>query len=192
MGAYLTKLDALAPAARWQQARTWLLGSEPHPFLTELRGERPVLVLPELTLATTYADCSLILRRHLSFQVDLYKPKQGSYWMAQDETPGSRPREGGDARAARPQRPARDARLHREHRRRPAGARRRQGRRLARRRARRRDQPRAGVVRLRRQRPAVAVRMVVLEPAGRLPQPALRPPPRCGRTSSTSVRAPGS
>ena len=87
MGAYLTKLDALAPGARWQQARAWLLGDAPHPFLAELRAERPVLVLPELTLATSYADCSLILRRHISFQVDLYKPKQGSYWMAQDETP---------------------------------------------------------------------------------------------------------
>ncbi len=86
MGAYLTKLDGLAPAARWGQARAWLLG-EPLPFFAELRAERPVLVTPEVTLATRYADCSLILRRHLSFQVDLYKPKQGEYWMAQDETP---------------------------------------------------------------------------------------------------------
>ena len=86
MGAYLDRLDALAPADRWGQARAWLLG-EPLPFFAELRAERPVLVTPEVTLATTYADCSLILRRHLSFQVDLYKPKQGSYWMAQDETP---------------------------------------------------------------------------------------------------------
>lgn len=86
MGAYLTKLDALAPEARWRQARAWLL-AEPLPFFAELRAERPVLVTPEVTLATTYADCSLILRRHGSFQVDLYKPKQGEYWMAQDETP---------------------------------------------------------------------------------------------------------
>lgn len=86
MGAYLTKLDALPPAARWQQARAWLLG-EPQPFFAELRAERPVLVLPELTLATRYADCSQILRRHATFQVDLYKPKQGEFWMAQDETP---------------------------------------------------------------------------------------------------------
>ena len=86
MGAYLTKLDGLAPGARWTQARAWLF-AEPMPFFAELRAERPVLPLPELTLATSYADCSLILRRHLSFQVDLYKPKQGDYWMAQDETP---------------------------------------------------------------------------------------------------------
>ncbi len=85
MGAYLTKLDGLAPAARWAQARTWLY-AEPVPFFAELRAERPVLPLGEVTLATNYADCSLILRRHQSFQVDLYKPKQGEYWMAQDET----------------------------------------------------------------------------------------------------------
>lgn len=86
MGAYLTKLDALAPAARWPQARAWLY-AEPGPFFAELRAERPVLTMPEVTLATNYADCSMILRRHQSFQVDLYKPKQGDYWMAQDETP---------------------------------------------------------------------------------------------------------
>ena len=85
MGAYLTKLDALPPAARWAQARVWLY-DEFTPFFAELRAERPVLAFPELTLATSYADCSLILRRHLSFQVDLYKPKQGEYWMAQDGT----------------------------------------------------------------------------------------------------------
>ena len=86
MGAYLTKLDALAPGARWAQARAWLY-AEPMPFFAELRAERPVYATPEVTLATSYADCSLVLRRHLSFQVDLYKPKQGDYWMAQDETP---------------------------------------------------------------------------------------------------------
>lgn len=85
MGAYLTKLDGLAAGARWAQARTWLF-NEPTPFFAELRAERPVLALPEVTLATNYADCALILRRHGSFQVDLYKPKQGEYWMAQDET----------------------------------------------------------------------------------------------------------
>ena len=86
MGAYLTKLDGLAPAARWPQARAWLY-AEPAPFFAELRAERPVYATPEVTLATSYADCSLILRRHLSFQVDLYKPKQGDYLMCQDETP---------------------------------------------------------------------------------------------------------
>ena len=86
MGAYLTKLDALAPAARWARARAWLL-NEPFPFFAELRAERPVLETPEVTLATSFADCSLVLRRYEAFQVDLYKPKQGEYWMAQDTTP---------------------------------------------------------------------------------------------------------
>ena len=41
----------------------------------------PVLVLPELTFCTRHADCTLILRRHDVFGVDLYKPKQGDYWI---------------------------------------------------------------------------------------------------------------
>ena len=66
-------------------ARGWLLG-EPLPFFAELRAERPVLVLPELTLVTRYHDCAMILRRHQDFGVDLYRPKQGDYFMAQDDT----------------------------------------------------------------------------------------------------------
>jgi cytochrome P450 len=60
--------------------------SEPTPFYSELRKERPVLNLPNLTIATTIADCTMILRRHEAFGVDLYKPKQGTYFMAQDDT----------------------------------------------------------------------------------------------------------
>ena len=48
----------------------------------------PVLALPELTLAFRAADCLLILRRHDDFGVDLYQPKQGDYFMAQDDTAG--------------------------------------------------------------------------------------------------------
>jgi cytochrome P450 len=85
MGEYLQRLDAAAPADRWPMARGWLFG-EPLPFFAELRAERPVLALPPLTLATRYSDCAQILRRHEDFGVDLYKPKQGGYWMAQDDT----------------------------------------------------------------------------------------------------------
>jgi cytochrome P450 len=85
MPSYLERLDAAAPADRWRLARGWLYG-EPLPFFAELRAKRPVLVLPELTLVTRYADCSLIFRRYDTFGVDLYKPKQGGYWMAQDDT----------------------------------------------------------------------------------------------------------
>jgi cytochrome P450 len=82
---YLAQLDAAPVEARWQMARGWLYG-EPLPFFAQLRAERPVLVTPEVTLATRFADCDMILRRHETFGVDLYKPKQGGYWMAQDDT----------------------------------------------------------------------------------------------------------
>lgn len=82
---YLKALDAAPPEQRWPMARQWLFG-EPLPFFAQLRAERPVLVTPEVTLAARYADCDLILRRYDDFGVDLYKPKQGGYWMAQDDT----------------------------------------------------------------------------------------------------------
>lgn len=85
MGAYLTKLDAAPVAQRWPLVRGWMK-SEPHAFFAEVRAERPIMVLPEVTLAFRYADCALILRRHDDFGVDLYKPKQGDYFMAQDDT----------------------------------------------------------------------------------------------------------
>jgi cytochrome P450 len=82
---YAERIDAAAPAARWPLARSFLLG-EPQHFFAEMREHRPVLVLPELTMAFRYADCSLVLRRHDDFGVDLYRPKQGDYFMAQDDT----------------------------------------------------------------------------------------------------------
>lgn len=82
---YLARLQALPPPARWAQARTWLFG-EPLPFFAEMRATCPVLVLPQVTLAFRHADCTKILRRHDVFGVDLYKPKQGDYFMAQDDT----------------------------------------------------------------------------------------------------------
>ncbi|MBC7519721.1 MAG: cytochrome P450, partial [Sandarakinorhabdus sp.] len=85
MGAYLARIDAAAPAARWAMVRNWIF-TEPLPFFAEMRAERPVLALPNLTLAFRHADCMTILRRHQSFGVDLYKPKQGDYFMAQDDT----------------------------------------------------------------------------------------------------------
>lgn len=82
---YLSQIDAAAPPGRWPLARRFLF-DEPLPFFTQLRAERPVLSLPEVTLATRFADCALILRRHMDFGVDLYAPKQGDYWMTQDDT----------------------------------------------------------------------------------------------------------
>jgi cytochrome P450 len=82
---YLAQIDAASPAERWPMVRHWLY-AEPLSLFAELRAERPVLVMPELTFCTRHADCTLILRRHDVFGVDLYKPKQGDYWMAQDDT----------------------------------------------------------------------------------------------------------
>ncbi len=83
---YLARIDAAPPAQRWPMVRGWLY-SEPLPLFEELRRDRPVLELPELDFVTRYADCSLILRRHHSFSVALYEPKQGDFYMAQDDTP---------------------------------------------------------------------------------------------------------
>ena len=85
MSQYLTQIDTAAPADMWRVARG-LLFDDPLPFFAELRANRPVLVTPEVTLVTRYSDCSLILRRPRTFGVDLYKPKQGNYFMAQDDT----------------------------------------------------------------------------------------------------------
>lgn len=85
MGQYLDRIEATQPAARWPLVRSLMYG-EPIPFFRELRAEQPVLELPELTFCTRFADCTLILRRHDDFKVDLYRPKQGDYFMAQDDT----------------------------------------------------------------------------------------------------------
>ena len=82
---YCETIDATPPAKRWHLVRG-LMRDEPHPFFAEMRERRPVLALPNLTLAFRYADCALILRRHDDFGVDLYRPKQGDYFMAQDDT----------------------------------------------------------------------------------------------------------
>ncbi len=85
MASYLERLDTTPEDKRWALARGWLFG-EPLPFFAELRRERPILALPELTLAARFDDCTDILRQHDVFSVRLYRPKQGDYWMAQDDT----------------------------------------------------------------------------------------------------------
>lgn len=82
---YIDRIDAAPPGERWHLVRG-LMASEPHAFFAEMREKRPILVLPNLTLAFRFADCSLILRRWDDFGVDLYEPKQGDYFMAQDDT----------------------------------------------------------------------------------------------------------
>lgn len=82
---YCEQIDATPEPKRWHLVKG-LMSDEPHAFFAEMRERRPVLALPELTLAFRFADCSLVLRRHDDFGVDLYKPKQGDYFMAQDDT----------------------------------------------------------------------------------------------------------
>ncbi len=83
---YLAELDATPAAERWRRVRDWM-ASSPLALYPELRQYRPVLELPEVTLVTRFHDCVEVLRRHDAFGVDLYAPKQGDYWMAQDDTP---------------------------------------------------------------------------------------------------------
>ncbi len=61
--------------------------SQPQPFYSELRRERPILKLPGLVLVSRYDDCMAVLQQHERFSVALYGPKQAGYWMAEDETP---------------------------------------------------------------------------------------------------------
>ena len=85
MASYLQRFDAAPVAERWPRVRGWM-HEEPLAFYAELRKDRPILVMPELTLAARFDDCTEILRRHELFSVALYKPKQGDYFMAQDDT----------------------------------------------------------------------------------------------------------
>jgi cytochrome P450 len=85
MTGYLEKFDQAPVEARWPMVRQWIV-ERSLPFYAELRDKRPILTMPELTIAARYSDCSAILRRHDIFSVALYEPKQGAYWMAQDDT----------------------------------------------------------------------------------------------------------
>ena len=85
MADYLHRFDATPAAERWPLVRRWM-SEEPRAFFDELRRNRPVLATPAVTLAVRFSDCRDILLRHDIFSVALYKPKQGDYWMAQDDT----------------------------------------------------------------------------------------------------------
>jgi cytochrome P450 len=85
MASYLEQFDQTPAEGRWRLVRRWMF-EEPLPFYAELRLRRPILEMPELTLVTRYYDCARILHRDDTFGVDLYKPKQGDYFMDQDDT----------------------------------------------------------------------------------------------------------
>lgn len=85
MADYLERLESTPESGRWPLARQWMR-EEPLAFYAALRDNAPVLALPEVTLVTRFNDCAEILRRHDLFSIAPYKPKQGTYWMAQDDT----------------------------------------------------------------------------------------------------------
>ena len=55
MATYLQRFDATPEAQRWPLVRGWIFG-EPLPFFAELRQERPILAMPEVTLAARFED----------------------------------------------------------------------------------------------------------------------------------------
>jgi cytochrome P450 len=85
MDSYLQRFDQTPEVERWPLVRGWI-AENPLPFYKELRERRPVLVMPELVLAARFSDCDEILRRYDLFTAALLKPKEGSYFMAQDDT----------------------------------------------------------------------------------------------------------
>jgi cytochrome P450 len=85
MASYLERFDNTLETDRWKLVRSWIY-NEPLPFYAEVRTNRPILTTPEVTLAFRASDCTEILRHFELFSVALYKPKQGDYWMAQDDT----------------------------------------------------------------------------------------------------------
>ena len=82
---YLDRIDATQASVRWPMVRDWMR-SEPLPLYAELRAHRPIINLGPVILATRHSDCTEILARHDLFSVEPYAPKQGDYWMAQDDT----------------------------------------------------------------------------------------------------------
>jgi cytochrome P450 len=85
VASYLERFDEAPIAERWALVRSWMR-EEPLPFFDELRRDRPILRTPEVTLAARFSDCRSILLGHDIFSVAHYRPKQGDYWMAQDDT----------------------------------------------------------------------------------------------------------
>jgi cytochrome P450 len=85
MAGFLERLEQTPSAQRWTLARRFM-AEEGQAFYAELRRHRPILALPEVTVVSRHVDCIEVLRRPDAFTVALYKPKQGAYWMAQDDT----------------------------------------------------------------------------------------------------------
>ena len=85
MSDFLKRFEAMPESDRWPMVRN-RMRRDPLPLYAELRESAPVLAMPEVTLVTRFEDCSEVLRRNDLFSIAPYKPKQGTYWMAQDDT----------------------------------------------------------------------------------------------------------
>jgi len=85
MSCYLEKLDCTPKEQQWALVRGWM-DEDPLGLYKELRASRPVLVMPELTMVTRFADCTSVLRQYSIFSVQPYESKQPGYWMAEDDT----------------------------------------------------------------------------------------------------------
>lgn len=83
---YIERLEQTPRNGQWAKAREWMF-ADPDGFGAELRRYRPVLATDTAVLVSRFHDCREILQNNGTFGVDLYKPKQGAYWMAQDNTP---------------------------------------------------------------------------------------------------------
>ena len=87
---YLEEYDRASDAEKYPLVRQWMM-TEPLPFFKQLREQRPVLVTPECTLVSRFADVRDMLQMPKVFTVDLYKPKMGvtaddpGYLMAHDD-----------------------------------------------------------------------------------------------------------
>ena len=85
MKSYLQKIEKTSVDKRWRKIRKWIY-AEPFELYEEMRQSRPILELPEVTLVARFSDCVGVLRQYDAFTVALYKPKQSSFWMSQDDT----------------------------------------------------------------------------------------------------------
>ncbi len=87
---YLSEYDAASADDKFPLIKKWM-HSEPLALFKQLRERRPVLVTPECTLVTLFADVRDMLQMPKVFTVDLYKPKMGvtdteeGYLMAHDD-----------------------------------------------------------------------------------------------------------
>ncbi len=83
---FLDEYEKASDTEKFPLVRKWM-DHHPLPFFDELRRKRPIFETPVCTLVSRFHDVLEVLNLHDIFNVELYKPKMGSYLMAQDDTP---------------------------------------------------------------------------------------------------------